>query len=319
MTRDQVQRIAGLLTTLADELSAVVQEPPPKNIRLPTNLLDHAPRRLADLPGWFAALPRHQFDAVWCIAIIDAVTCEPYSVRDLAAALHAVRDYPRVDVAPLDAPRSVSIPEPAGDHRRVLNPASPAPTAPTTSPERPRNEPAGVSPITSPERDPGERRAITTETPPHAPHHQAKSPREEDHHDGDHNVAGSGPVAPDAQAHREAPADSGQDDRQSPAQDQPPPAEITVSAPPMDPARARKLLGTRSGTGERWLKLFGHDLIEIADSLLSPGDPAQEVTILFAPREEHMAVRYGKLLASTGRYEFLRRMGRRPPSLRRLS
>jgi hypothetical protein len=291
MTRDQVQRIAGLLTTLAAELEVVVQEPPPKQLSLSTSLLDHAPRRLADLPGWFAALPRHQFDAVWCIAIIDAVTCEPYSVRDLAAALHAVRDYPRVDVAPLDAPRSVAIPEPAGDHRRVLNPASPAPTAPATP----------------------------KETPHRADHDQAQEQKQDHRQDHDDPDARSQPVARHAEAHCDAAAESGQDDRECPTQDPPPTEAVTVSAPPMDPARARELLGTRSSTGERWLKLYGHDLIEIADSLLSPGDPAQEVTILFAPREEHLAARYRKLLASTGRYEFLRRMGRRPPSLRRLS
>jgi hypothetical protein len=160
VTRDQIKRISTLMASLAAELEVVVQEPPPKQLSLSTSLLDHAPRRLADLPGWFAALPRHQFDAVWCIAIIDAVTCEPYSVRDLAAALHAVRDYPRVDVAPLDAPRSVAIPEPAGDHRRVLNPTSPAPAAPATSPEPARNQ----------------QRATPKETPRHAEDDPAKDP-----------------------------------------------------------------------------------------------------------------------------------------------
>jgi hypothetical protein len=273
VTRDQIKRISTLMASLAAELEVVVQEPPPKQLALPSNLLDHAPRLMADLPGWFAALPRSQFDAVWCIAMIDAAACEPYSVRDLAAALHAIRDYPRIDVMPIDP-----ITLPLGESRRpapAAVKASPPPPAPTPPPAPPSTEPVIVP-------------APSTDAAETAPQRQMS-----DFTPGGKSDIAAGPA--------------------------PAPAEITVSAPPMDPARARELLGTRSGTGERWLKLFGHDLIEIADSLLSPGDPAQEVTILFAPREEHLAVRYGKLLASTGRYEFLRRMGRRPPSLRRLA
>lgn len=65
----------------------------------PTSLLSAAPTDPADLPAWLAGLSRRQLDSVWVAAVVDLHTRSPLTVRDLAAALSAVRDRTRHSAA----------------------------------------------------------------------------------------------------------------------------------------------------------------------------------------------------------------------------
>lgn len=106
MTRDLAMRLAESARLLAEASSRYAEDltaladagtRPPTSSSRSIDTLEHAPASapgsMAELAGWFARLTPDQLKSAWVAAVVEAAR-EEHSIKDLAAALSAVRDHP---------------------------------------------------------------------------------------------------------------------------------------------------------------------------------------------------------------------------------
>lgn len=106
MTREHLIRIEQLCGQMAAVIREGLDAPTiSRQLRNGLALLEYSPLTMTELPAWFATLTREQLDAVWVQAIVDAAARDAaVSIRDLAMALIAVRDWPSGQVIPVELP-----------------------------------------------------------------------------------------------------------------------------------------------------------------------------------------------------------------------
>lgn len=94
MKKSTMETLRDALQTAAEALSIAIGSKPPRGMRVSTDLLEHAPTSLAELPEWFERLDDVQFRRVWVAALVLAYEEgeEGEDGAGLAKALIAARE-----------------------------------------------------------------------------------------------------------------------------------------------------------------------------------------------------------------------------------